>query len=435
MPGVGVEVLIVVLLVVFNGVLAMSELAIVSARRVRLRQRAEDGSAGARAAIELAENPNRFLSTVQIGITLVGILAGAFGGATLSGVVSDALRDAPLIGDYADALGVALVVLAITYLSLVIGELVPKRLALHNPEGIAVLVARPMGVLATITKPFVWLLSISTELVLRLLRLRPSGEPDVTEDEIRSLLEQGADAGVIEEAEEELVASIFRLGDRRVASLMTPRHRLVWLNTEDSADVNRRKILESGYSAFPVCRGDLDELLGIVTIRALWERGLAPTGPVLRELAAPPLFVPEQARVLDALELLRERGAHRAVVLDEFGVVQGLLAVNDVLDDIAGEAERLEGAAADGAIRRDDGSWLLDGGLAADEARHLLGIETPWPGEEDEEFGTLGGMVMARLGRIPSAGDSFYLEGRRYEVLDMDERRVDKVLVTREDRS
>ena len=424
---IGLQILILLVLVVVNGVLAASELAVVSARRARLQGRAEAGNAGARAALELGAAPDRFLAAVQIGITLVGILAGAYGGAALSGPVADLLDGVPAIEGYADAIAVALVVTAITYLSLVVGELVPKRLALLNPEGIAVAVARPMRVLARVASPIVTLLALSSDAVLRLLGARASTEPSVTEEEVEHLLQEGARAGIFAESERAMVQGVFDLGDRRAAELMTPRHRVVYLDLTRPEDENRRRMIASPHNHFPVCERSLDRVLGVVSVKTLWSRSLAgaPTDP--RAAMVPPLFVPESAPVLTVMEQFKRTGVHLALVVDEYGGIEGLLTLNDVLEDVVGDLEPENEADNRQAMRRPDGSWLLDGGLPAHEARALLGIDA-LPGEEEGDYETLGGFVMAVLGRIPAAGDAVDWAGLRFEVVDMDGNRVDKVL-------
>lgn len=428
MPAIDIGIIFVLILV--NGVLAMSEMAVASSRRVRLQQLAESGSSGARAALELSAHPTRFLSTVQIGITLVGIVAGTFGGARLSGPVSDLLSSVPALDRYSEGLAVALVVASITYLSLIVGELVPKRLALQSPEKVASIIARPMQTLSTVSGPLVWLLSSSTEVVLRLLRVRKSDQPEVTEDEIRLLLAQGADTGVIEEAEEELVDSIFRLGDRRVGSLMTPRHQVVYLDLDDSAEENRAQIEGSGYDSYPVCRDGLDHIVGFIQVRDLWTSAVSPTAESLESIATPAQFVPEYAAALDALEQMRQARSQKVIVVDEYGGVQGMLSLDDILDAIIGEAEEPHGPEDADIIQRDDTSWLINGGTPLDELEETLGIEG-LIAQRGAEYHTVGGFVMDRLGRIPRATDTFDCFGYHFEVIDMDGNRVDKLLVTR----
>jgi putative hemolysin len=394
-----------------------------------LKQRADRGDGGAQAALRLSESPDEFLATVQIGITLVGILAGALGGATMAEELVPLLQRIPAIAPYADSIAFALVVLAITYLSLVIGELVPKRLALNHPESIARAVARPMQWLSKLSLPAVWLLSVSTNAVMRLLGIRPSAEPQVTEEELRILIRQGAQSGVLEEAERRMVENIFHLGDLRVRSLMTPRPDIVWLEINDSPETIRRKLKESGLSRYPVCQDSLDNVLGIVRAKDLLAEMLAGRPLDLKSALRRPLFVPEMMPALRALEQFKKSGSHIAVVIDEHGGTQGLVTHHDILEAIAGEIEPTTESEDLSAVRREDGSWLLDGALPVHEFKEILGLRK-LPGEDRGEYHTLGGFIMFMLGRIPAVSDHFEYGGRRFEVVDMDSHRIDKVLVS-----
>jgi putative hemolysin len=428
MSNVLIEIVFISLLIVANGLLAMSEIAVVSARRVRLQQQAGSGNKGARLALELAQDPDRFLSTVQIGITLVGILAGAFGGATLSGELGAQLGRIPLLAPYSDVISIGLVVIGITYLSLVFGELVPKRLALNNAEKVASLVAAPMRTLSSITSPVVGILSLSTEAVLRLLRVRPAGTPLVTEEELKIMIEEGTQVGVFREAERDMVEQIFRLDDRRVSTLMTHRTDIVWLDIDDPPEDIACAITDSLHSRFPVAQGDLDKVIGIVHAKDLLACGLTDQAIDLQAVLVPPLFLPEGTPALKVLELFKEHRLHIALVIDEFGGVQGLVTANDILEAIVGDlpvvGERFEPE----AVQRPDGSWLLDGLLPVDEFKDIFGLKE-LPGEAQGHFETLGGFVMKRLGRIPSVADRFEWGDLHFEVVDMDGYRVDKVLV------
>ncbi len=421
------ELLIVFVLVLINGVLAASELSIVSARKARLQPRADEGDAGARTALALAAEPDRFLSTVQIGITLIGIVAGAFGGAALTVPVAEWLRRVPPLAPYATAVAGFLVVGLITYLSLLIGELVPKRLALQNPEGIAIRVARPMAMLSRIAAPIVAFLAFTSDLVLRLIGARASDEPPVTEEEVELLLQEGARHGVFAEAERVVVQGVFDLGDRNTGELMTPRRKMVVLDLSQPDEENRRRILEAPHTTFPVIDGSPDNVVGLVSVKALWGKD-DPSVPLdLAGSMIAPMFVPESAPVLRVLEQFRRAGTHLALVVDEYGGVEGLLTMQDVLDAIAGDLDAPDEAHDGRAVRRADGSWLLDGSLPAHEVRELLEIGD-LPGEEDGEFETLGGFIMASLGHVPSVGEIAEAGGWRFEVADMDGNRVDRVL-------
>jgi putative hemolysin len=429
MPSVMLEGLVVVLLILLNGIFAMSEIAVVSARKTRLRQWAEEGNAKARAALELANNPNQFLATIQIGITLVGILAGAFGGATIAKGLSVILNDISWLAPYSHPLSLALVVVVIAYLSLIVGELVPKRLALNNPERLAMAIAAPMQVLSRVAYPAVHLLGLSTELLLRALGMRPSTEPLVTEEEIRALIEQGTQAGMFEEAEQEMVERVFRLGDRRVSAVMTPRTEIVWLDREASALEIRRTITESVHSRFLVADGSLDNVLGVVHAKDLLAHILGEQVVNLEATLQQPLYVPESMRALKVLELFKQSGTHIALVIDEYGGIQGLVTPSDILEAIVGDLPEAGEQVEPLAVQREDGSWLLDGMLPVDEFKDLFDLGE-LPGEDQGIYQTLAGFVVMQLGRIPAATDYFVWEELKIEVVDMDGNRVDKVLVT-----
>jgi len=423
------EILIIVLLILANGAFAMSEMAVVSARRARLQELAEQGDRSALAALELANSPNRFLSTVQIGITLIGILAGAFGGATLANSLDHYLEQIPALSRSSDAIAFGIVVLLITYLSLIIGELVPKRLALRTPEKIAIAMAPLMRWIAIVAGPVVHLLRLPTEAVLRLLGVdSTSNEPLVTEEEIKVLVRQGAEAGMFEAAEQDMVERVFRLGDQRVTALMTPRLEVIWLDLNDPAEVNRRKMSESRHSRFPVCQDTLDNVLGVVHVTDVLSSSLSGQPIDLATLLRQPLFIPESTPALRVLELFKQSGTHIAIVVDEYGVIQGIVTLNDVMEVIIGDVPFADQPAEEDVIRREDGSWLLDGMLPIDEVKELLDVDE-FPGEDRGSYQTLGGFVITQLGHIPKSSDYFEWQKFRFEVMDMDGNRVDKVLV------
>ena len=426
------EVLLILVLMLLNGALAMSEIAVVSARRSRMRRRAEQGDQGAAAALRLAEEPTRFLSTVQIGITLVGIFAGAYGGARIADEIAIPLAQIPRLAPYADAVALALVVVVITYLSLVIGELVPKRIGLANAESVAALVARPMERLSSIMGPAVGLLSASTDAVVRLLALRSSPDTTVTEEDVRLMIAEGTEAGVFEAAERRIVESAFWLGDQHVGELMTPRPRIVWLNTRDPITLSRERIATSPQSFYPVAEGELDRVVGVLALNRLSTRLLAGADVDLYADLVPPTIVPESMRVFQLVEVFRRAEAHIALVVDEHGTLVGLITPTDILEVIVGDFLAAASDADAEAVQRADGSWLLDGLLSVEQVEALFGLKTV-TGEEHMAFRTVGGLMMYSLGKIPAAGDRVTWRGLRLEVMDMDGRRVDKVLATRED--
>jgi putative hemolysin len=423
------EIVIVFLLVLVNGLFALSEIAVISARKARLQQRAEDGDKGAQTALALAGEPSRFLSTVQIGITLIGILSGAFGGATLAKEIANALARIEWLAPYSEAIGVAIVVLAITYLSLVIGELVPKRIALNNADRIAARVAPGMEVISRIAAPAVRLLSSSTDLALRLLGVKPSMEPSVTEEEVKMMIYEGTRLGIFEEVEQEIMERVFRLGDRKVSSMMTYRTEIVCLDIEDPLSENLEKLAQAGYSRFPVCRGEPDDILGILLVKDVFAQIHAGRQPDLNAILRPALFIPEAMSALEVLEKFRENKQHVALVVDEFGGITGLVTLNDILEAIVGDVPTVEEGEEPEVVRREDGTLLLDGSISIHDLKDLLDIDKLLD-EEEGVYETLGGLVMSHLGKIPEAGDYFDWGTCRFEVMDMDGYRVDKVLVT-----
>ena len=424
------DLLIILLLTVTNGLFVMSELAIVSARKVRLQQLANQGDQKARAALRLAEEPNNFLAVVQVLITVITLNSGSFGERAISNRLSPYFEAVPLLQPYAEVAAYWGAVLIIAYLTLVLGELVPKRLALNSPERISAMVAIPMSFLGSIALPIVRLLGTSTDIVIRTLGIRPSDEPFVTEEEIKVMIEQGTEAGMFEQAEEDIMKRVFRLGDRRISSLMTPRLEMVWLDLEDSFEENRRCMMESSHAKFPVCHGGLDNLLGVVHVYDLLVRTMEGQPIDLTMSLQQPVFIPESTRALKVLELFKQTGTQIAFVVDEYGVIQGLVTLTDVLQAIVGDIPSVEELAEPQAIQREDGSWLLDGMLPVYQFKEILDIEDKeLPGEERGSYQTLGGFVVMYLGRIPKAADHFEWDSLRFEVMDMDGNRVDKVLV------
>lgn len=427
---VGVDIIVILLLIFLNGLFSMSEIAILSARKARLQQWVEEGNQKAQVVVDLSNAPNMLLSTVQIGITLVGVLSGAFGGATLAEEFADFFNRFEVFNPHGESVALGLIVLCITFLTLVIGELVPKRIALNRPERIAMLAAGPMRLLAKVAAPAVHLLSFSTDMVLKVMRFRPSEDPPVTEEEINLLIEQGTMAGVFEEAEQDMVSRVLRLGDRRVGALMTPRKRIIWLDVNEAVEKNRRKILKSVVSRFPVCQGRLSNVLGVVHVKDLLTRCLSGRALDIRAGLQKPLFVLESTHVLRVMELFKESGTQMALVVDEYGTIEGVVTLNDLLESIIGVLPSLDESGQPPIFEREDGSWLVEGMISVDELRAFLNVGR-FPDEAMGDYQTLGGFMMSVLGRIPATGDQFECCGFRFEVVDMDGHRVDKVLIER----
>lgn len=427
--SIGTEILIIALLILGNGIFAMSEMAVITARKSRLQDWVRKGNPRAKVALELAQAPNRFLSAVQIGITLIGILAGVFAGRGVAEWMEDIIETLPVIGIYHQELGLAIVVMVITYFALVVGELAPKRLAMRYPEAIATWVAVPLRLFARLSLPMVYLLSVSTDIVSRLFGRARSDEPPVSEEEIKTLVQQGAQAGVFEEEAEDLVEAVLRLGDKTARSLMTPRTQIAWLDLESDLEQIKAKINASGRSRFPVAAGSLDNVSGIVQSKDILALSLAGKPIDLKSLARPPLFVPRTISALELLDTFKNTNQHIALVVDEYGGIGGLLTHHDILQAIAGDIPIGERPSDPKAVRRHDGSWLLDGMLSVDEFKEIFHLET-LPGEKRDAYQTLGGFVFTQMGRVPAVAESFEWNGLCFEIVDMDGKRIDKVLVT-----
>jgi putative hemolysin len=428
MDGPWTELIIILLLLVANGIFAMSEIAVVAARKVRLQQRAEEGDHRAQAALELARDPAQFLSTVQVGITLVGVLAGAYGGATIADKLAVTLARVPALAPYAEGLALGIVVAVITLLSLIIGELVPKNIGLRNPELIASWVARPMQWLSRVGGPIVKMLTGLTTLVMRLFGLTGSVAPGLTEDEIRAVIAEGAESGAIEEAESDVVHRVFQLGDQRVAALMTPGVDIEWVDVDASTQELREFLASHNHTQFIVCQGELDNVVGTVRAADLLPIVLRGHEIALRSLVQEPLFVPDSMRGFQLLEAFRASHKHVALVMDEFGAVGGLVTATDLLEALVGELPASASEAAGPFIQRADGSWLVDGSASIEAVTSKFELP-PLPEDEAGAYHTIGGFVMARLGRVPECADTFQWGDYRFEVMDMDGRRVDKVLM------
>ena len=422
------EISIIFLLILLNGLFSMAELAIVSAKKNRLTMKAEEGDESARVALELAEEPNRFLSTIQVGITLIGTTSGALGGATIAKKLGNVLQQVPWLARYSEGLSVGIVVVMITFITLVLGELVPKRIALNNAEKVSITVSPLMRFISKITAPIVGLLSGTTNLVLRMIGIDLSNQPAVTEEDIKHLLYEGAETGVIEEYEQDMVERIFRLSDRNVSAFMTPHTEIIFLDVNASNEEIFEKIRKYPFSRFPVYRETMDDVIGIVHSRDLLLECVSEKEIELEEAMTEPLFLPETTPALDAVEVLRRKGIDIAVVIDEYGGVMGLAGMNDILEAIIGNVLEQHEDYEDEIIRRDDGSWLVDGMVQIDVLKDKLDLKE-LPGEQIGRYETAGGLMMTQLGRIPQSGDSFVWENVRFEVVDMDGRRVDKVLI------
>jgi putative hemolysin len=424
------EILFILVLILINGFFSMSELALISSRKVRLEQRAEDGDKGAQSALELLKNSSRLLSAVQIGITLVGIFTGALGGATLAERMAVWLANVPWLVPYAGGISIFLVVIVTTYLSLVIGELIPKRIALNNPEKIASMVSGFMKFLSKAMSPIVRLLAASTDLGLKILGMSASKEPPITEEEIKGLIEQGAQVGVFGAVEQDMVEGVFRFNDRSINAIMTPRTEIEWLDANDTPEQLLKQIMDSSHSRFPVAQSSLDNVVGILNAKDVLEKFVTNTPFNLLDMVSKPIWVPENTPAMRMLEMVREGGTHEVMIVDEYGGLQGMATLFDILESIVGEIPSADESSESEIIIREDGSYLLDGLLPIDELKELLDVDQ-LPEEDKVGFQTVGGFVMNQIGSIPTAGQHFHLLNYRFEVMDMDDRRVDKVLLSK----
>ncbi len=431
MPSVTIELLVIALLLTVNGFFALAETALISSRKSRLKTLANHGNLRARLALEQAENPTRFLSTVQLGVTLTSIIAGAYAGAVIASHLNTwLLAQLPAAADYTPAVSFVSIVLGITFFTIVLGELVPKRLALANPERWAIALAHPMRLFGSLTAPFMWLVTLCTDALTKLLGARAQPKTTITDEEVATLIEQGLHAGVFHKDEKAMVEGVMALDRCPITALMTPRPKMVWLNIEDPDEVNWRKIVASGHSHFPVCQNHRDNILGMIHIKALWAHAAFGLPTNLRNLVTPAGMVSEKATAIQVLEQFKKTGKHTALVTDEFGGIQGMVTLIDVLEAIVGDLPDPQRRAQPEAKRREDGSWLIDATLAIGEVKQLLKTKM-LPGEGQAEFQTLGGFIVTQFGRIPAAGDYFDWNGWRFEVVDMDRHRVDKVLLAR----
>jgi putative hemolysin len=420
------ELAVIAGLVLLNGFFALAEMSVVSSRRIRLQHLAEEGRQGAAQALALADDPGRFLSSVQVGITLIGILSGAFGGATLGVRLGPVLDDVPFIAPYGQELAVVVVVIGITALSVIVGELVPKRIALASPEALAVRVARPLQAIAVIFRPLVWVLERSSAGLLAMLHVPERPGYSVTEEEVRFAIAEGTEAGVIDAVEQEMIHGVLELADRSVASIMTPRPDVFWIDLDDDPQVVAREVADCPYSRLVVARGgDLGHPLGVVQKKDLVDDLIAGRGLQIERHLREPIYVPENVQVLRMLEMFRKVLLHVGFVVDEYGDFLGMVTLTDMLGAIAGELPEEHEQVAESIVHRPDGSWLVDGRASIGELADRLGLQTPVA-----EFHTAAGLALERLARIPAEGDTFSISGWKVEIIDMDGKRIDKLLFT-----
>lgn len=432
------ELLIILVLILLNGVLSLSEIAIVSAKKNRLEIKAKKGNTGARLALELANHPSRFLSTVQIGITLVGILTGLFSGASFTRYLDDRLTQLALqnqqlafLERYSDSISIVVVVFVITFLTLVFGELLPKRIGMSRPEMFATFMSPFMALIYKMTSPFIWLLSSTTDLFIRMFNIK-ADETKITEEEIRAVIDEGATAGTIEEIEQDIVERVFHLGDKRVGSLMTPGYDIIWLDVNDPLETNLAKITDTRHSIYPVCEGELDKILGIVTVKDLLNRQISGKPIEIRELTTNVNFFPENMRAYIALEKFKETKIHQAIIIDEYGTTMGMVTINDLFDSLVGDlSQGDEESMAYEFIQREDGSWLIDGQYPWDD--FLKEFEVEDDTHIKEGFHTMGGFIMHILKDLPDAGEIVHWNQFNFEVVDMDGMRIDKIIVKKLD--
>ncbi len=429
MAGEILEVIIILILIILTGYLSMAELAVVSTRKAKLQMLLNEGDKRAGIVLELLEDQNRFLSTVQVGITLIGVLTGAFGGATLSEPLSHVI--APYI-PYAGTVSLLVVVIVTTYLSLVIGELVPKVIALNDPENVSLRVARPMKLLLKFSKPVGTVLAKSTNFVIWLMRIEKKSDSNITEEEIELLIEEGRVEGTIELEEENIIKRVFKLDDQKVESIMTPRNEIIWINLEDSKEVNKVKIMESKRSIFPIAHNELDDFIGVVQAKDILSMMFSEKEFDINSIVKEPLVVSENLETLKLLNEFKENKeyVHMSLVVDEFGSVEGLITLNDLLEGIVGDIPGIDETDEPIATQRKDGSWLIDGRFGIDKFKELFNIDDSFPNEEEDGYTTLAGFILSRSGTVPDVNDVYEWERFRFEIVDLDGHQIDKILVT-----
>ena len=432
-PHTMTDILIILFLILLNGVFAMSELALVSAKRTRLEKQAAAGSRGARTALRLADNPNHFLSTVQVGITVIGIFNGAFGEASLVARLTPWLKEMPALAPYAYQLALGIVVACITFASIILGELVPKRIAMQYPEAMATLIAPPLRVLSTVMSPFVKVLALTTEAIARLIGIKRHKAEAPTEEDITGMIKESTDTGVFEKTEYDIVSRALRLDDRHLKALMTPRVDVAFVDLEGERATVLNRIADNNYSRFPVCRGDRTRVVGFIHTRDLFAqavRGGSLDAIDIDAAVQDILYVPETVGAMALLELFKKHGAELALIVDEYGDIQGMVTLTDVMSALVGDVTVIGEHHDADAVQREDGSWLVDGGVSLERMRDLFGAHLRFPGEEVSAYHTLAGFLLYQLGYIPRAAECVEWEEFRFEVLDMDGNRIDRVLVT-----
>jgi len=424
------DILILIIIILLSGCFVMAEIAMVSARKAKLQHLAKTGSKRAKLVLKLGEDPNKFLSTIQVGITLLTILASAFGGSEFAGPIASYFKTVPALARYSDSLGLISIVLITTFLSIILGELVPKAIGLNKPERIAMAAAPAMNTFSKIISPIANFLSAITRFIIKIFGFKPSEEPSITEEEIKTLIDQGTQLGVFEESEKDIVKGVFRLGDRKASAIMTLRTDIEWLDINDTDKQIRQALVEKYYNYYPVCREELDEILGIVYAKDLFGQYLANGSFDLSAALKEPLYIHENLSALDLIENFKTSQVHTAIVLDEFGSIQGLVTTHDIMESIVGDLPTDEGDTDKSVVQREDGSFLIDGILPIDELKETLQIHSLLPGEDEGHFQTLGGFIITQIGKIPKAADKFQYGRFTFEVMDMDGNRVDKVLVS-----
>ena len=424
------EILIISILLLLNGVLAMYEIALVSSRKSRLEEKAKFGNKGAKTALLLLKEPEEILSAIQIGITLIGIVSGAFGGLALAEDVVPWFSGVTWLAPYADVLAVILVVGFITYLSLIIGELVPKTIALNNPERIAMFLSPAMKVLGSILFPIVWFLSVSTKLVLALFRIKKSVDAPVTEEELRLLLKQGSEHGVIEKEESDIINEVIRFGDKRAGSIMTHRTNVEWINDIATVEENLSKVMDASCSRMPVCHQSSEEVLGIVAVKDVLAYYINHQTLIFSDIITEPLYLPEQMPAIKVLEMFRKTKNHFGIVLNEYGSMEGIITLHDVTENIMGDLPDIEDTDEPDVFQREDGSYLVDGSMSLEDLKDLLQLYSIYSKDENDlNINTIGGLAMYKLNHVPRIGDKFLIQGYWFEIIDMDGNRVDKLMI------